>query len=384
MNEEKWQVAAESREFTRGNKPEQPEPHRHAAIVGDDGLRRSLTAMATHYDPRDNDPATVEETKLYRMMLRNGATETLTRAVHGGQHQTQSYFVGDPGARSDISGLRAITRLQDMIVRAAPIVYIFGEPGSGKTNFSLLLGQLWKREYEDAEIATNIRTLEQSDRWIPSYGGLVEWLGENVESIEGGGETRAEDANPRLFIFDEASSHASGRGKAGAEAGEKLGPLVYKIRKANAGLIIIGHDGRDVHPAVRTLATVIQRYRGEVKRATVYEDVKNREGRGKIMDLAGIPQTDWNYDDGEATSWSWGSTQEETVTMTQAEAMQEAEDLASEMNTEQVRRFAAALTIQDNGLTQDDIGEVIGKVHRGEPYSQRWVSKWKREYEDDD
>lgn len=383
MNEEKWQVSAETREFTRGNKPEHPEAHRHAGLIGDDRLRRTLTAMATHYDPAHGDPAQVENTALYKMMLRNGATETLTRAIHGNQHQTQSYFVGDPGARSDISGLRAIHGLTDMIVRAAPIVYIFGEPGSGKTNFSLLLAQLWKREYEDAEIATNIRTLEQSDRWIPNYGALRSWLDENTTSIDGGGETRADDANPRLFIFDEASSHASGRGKSGAEAGAKLGPLVYKIRKANAGLIIIGHDGRDVHPSVRTLATVIQRYRGEVKRASIYEDVKDREGRGKIMELSGIPQTDWTYDDGEATSWSWGSNEAQTVTMTKAKAEKHAEDMAETMTTEQVRRFAAALDEQDNGLTQAQIGEVIGRAHRGEPYSQRWTSKWSAEYGDE-
>ncbi|MFW5903145.1 MAG: 3-hydroxyacyl-CoA dehydrogenase family protein, partial [Halolamina sp.] len=124
---------------------------------------------------------------------------------------------------------------------------------------------------DDAILASNISTWEEADEWCPSYGSLRELLDRNLERLPEGGVTAREDAVPILFVFDEASSHASGRGQDGYEAGQKLGPLVYKIRKARAGLIIIGHDGKDVHPAVRTQALVIQKFRGEVKRAEVYE-----------------------------------------------------------------------------------------------------------------
>lgn len=383
-NRADWQAAAESREWIRGNKPEDPEPYYHTGLVEDDRIRRILTRIQQAYDPDGDDelPGDVRETEIYRRLLRAGATESMTRAIYDGRPVAQSYMVGDPAARSDISGIKAIEELRTVILRSAPIVYIFGEPGSGKTNFALLLTQLWKREYgADAEVGTNIRTWDESDRWIPNYGRLRNWLEQQIDNIEGGGETRAEDADPRLFVFDEASSHASGRGAQGAEAGEKLGPLVYKIRKANAGIIIIGHDGRDVHPAVRTLSTVVQRYRGEMKRATVWEDVKNREGRGKIMDLKGIPETDYSYDDGEATSWSWEDTrsvEDELVPESRAESM--AVDIAEQMTTEQVRRFAAKLASGDYGLTQKEIGESIGEAYRGEKFSQDWVSKWKGEY----
>ena len=380
-NEEQWQVSAEAREHTRGNKPERSEAYRHAGLIGDNRLRRLMSVAATHYDPAGDPtkPGAVEGTKLYNMILQNESTETLTRAIHSQQPQTQSYFVGDPAARSDISGLKALKKMEDMIIRPAPIIYVFGEPGSGKTNISLLFSQLWKREHEGGEIGTNIRTLEQKDDWLPNYGTLNDWLGENIQEIDGGGQTRADDTNPKLFVFDEASSHASGRGKAGYEAGEKLGPLVYKIRKASAGIIIIGHDGKDVHPAIRTLATVVQRYRGEMKKATVWEDVKDRQGRGKIMELAGVPQTDWNYDDGEATSWSWDSPNATNEKLTQKEAQQQAIALAEEMTTEQVRQFAASMAAEDNGLSQEKVGELIGNASRGKPYSQQWVYKWMSE-----
>jgi energy-coupling factor transporter ATP-binding protein EcfA2 len=334
--------------------------------------------MAERYDPqqvaRDGEmlPAQVEDTRLYSMLLGYEATDTLNQAVHNGDSQTQSYFVGDPAARSDISGLAAIEQLRDIVCQMAPIVYIFGEPGSGKTSFSLLLSQLWKRAYPDGELASNIRTWEEADEWLPDYGSLRSWLDEQIDQMEEGGTTRAEDSNRRLFVFDEASSHASGRGSDGYEAGQKLGPLVYKIRKASCGLIIIGHDGKDVHPAVRTLATVVQRYRRELKRATLYEDVQNREGVGQIMELNGVPDTDYHYDDGEATSWSWESEQQR-----QQERQQEIREAAEDLQDQTVREMAARLAQDDScDLSFREIGEAIGEAHRGEPFAQSWVSKW--------
>jgi hypothetical protein len=369
---EEWKGAAEAREWLRGHKPSNPEAFRHSGLAGDATTRELLSTLADHYDPASCDramPPRVEETRLYRALLGRESTETVTRAIHQADAQTVSYAVGDPAARSDISGLRAVSSLTDMLTTPAPIFYLFGEPGSGKTNFGLLLAQLYQREHPDAELASNIRTWREADAWLPSYPQLEEWLDEQTRSVEGGGVTRREDANPRLFVFDEASSHASGRGKQGAEAGQKLGPLVYKIRKARCGLVIIGHDGRDVHPAVRTLATVVQRYRGELKRATVYEDVKNREGRGQIVELRGIPETDYRYDDGEATSWSWDSVDDDT----DAE-LERAREMAEELHEEHRRELAARMAeAADAGwldADQTEIGAVFGR-------KQSWVSKWK-------
>ena len=389
---EKWMASAEVREWTRGNKPQQPEEvHSHVGLVGDDRVRDLLSTLAQHYDPdvaaelageeieAADMPPRIEQTQLYRMLLQREGTETLTRAIHQGETQTQSFAVGDPAAQSDISGIGAIQELTDMLTTSAPIFYIFGEPGSGKTNFALLLAQLWAREHPDGELGSNIRTWEEADEWHPSYGHLRRWLDEQTKELPEGGITRREDANPRLFVFDEASSHASGRGKAGAEAGKKLGPLVYKIRKANAGLIIIGHDGKDVHPAVRMLATVVQRNRGELKRADLYEDVKDREGRGKIVSLTGIPQTDYTYDDGEATSWSWDDLEDADD---QQLTREQAQELAEDMHEQHLRRLAYTLATADwVEMTQREIGQTLGLAQRGEPYSQQWVQKWKQHYE---
>jgi hypothetical protein len=396
---EKWMASAEVREYARGNKPEKPHDiHPHVGLAGDETVRRLLSHMAEHYDPEraaelggvdvEDMPSNVTETALYRAVLKKEGTETVTRAIHRGETQTQSFVVGDPASRSDISGLRAIDSLRDMITTPAPIIYIFGEPGSGKTSFGLLAAQMWKREHPDGELGSNIRTWEEADKWCPSYGSLRSWLDEQLVEMDSGGETLRDGAAPRLFVFDEASSHASGRGKVGHEAGAKLGPLVYKIRKANCGLIIIGHDGKDVHPAVRTLATVVQKFRGEVKKAELFEDVQNRQGVGHIMSLRGIPETDYSYDDKEATSWSWETA--ETPEQADREAvLEEARSMAADMEESHVRRLAHRLdTDPVLDLEQDEIGRAIGMAVDGKPRSQQWVSKWstriQREMEDED
>lgn len=342
---EQWMVGAELREGLEGRKPQDIEAHSHTGMVGDDEIRRLLNHLVTHYDPAiaaeqydDLDPHQMpdraEAAKLFRMILRSESTETLTRAIHGQDPLTLSSAVGDPGSRSDISGLRAIDQLIEILAIPAPIIYIYGEPGSGKTNFALLCAQLWKRQFEDGNLISNIRTLDQAE-WVPTFGRLKELVDNQTTEIEGGGITAKEDSDPMLFIFDEASSHASGRGKDGHEAGQKLGPMVYKIRKARAGMIIIGHDGKDVHPAVRTLATIVKRYRGEVKKATLFEDVNNRKGINKIMDIDGIPETDYTYDDLEATSWDW-TDHTSTADKHEEEIEQRADDRADELADQRI------------------------------------------------
>lgn len=366
-----------------GQKPANPRDRGllpHTGLVDDPEIRAFLSHLAANYDPAPGSglPPNVEETRLYRLMLEKASTATVSRAIHEGDAQTQSFVVGDPSQSSDISGITAIEKLKEMLTTAAPIVYIFGPPGAGKTNFGLLVAQLWKYEHPQGELASNIRTWQEADEWLPSYGQLDGWLSENTRSIEGGGITRREGSNPRLFVFDEASSHASGRGKSGYEAGEKLGPLVYKIRKANAGLVIIGHDGKDVHPAVRTLATVVKKKRQERKQATIYEDVRDRQGVNRLLGLTGIPRTDYTYDDGEATSWSW-----ETVEESDARELTEDDvtALVEEGEEDVARRLAHRMaTAVDDGtleMTQAEIGRVIGQAWQGEPLAQTWVSKWK-------
>jgi hypothetical protein len=382
--DEQWKVAAELRESIEGNHGDGVDAHSHTGLVGDDRIRRLLNHLATYYDPREASeqydelnpgdmPSTVEETELYQMLLGNEATETLTRATHNNDPVTMSAAVGDPAAESDISGLNAIGKLQEIVGRKAPILYIFGEPGSGKTNFSLLLSQLWRRSIDgECQLISNIRTWDEADRWIPTYGKLMEVVNEQTTQMDTGGITQAHDANPTLFVFDEASSHASGRGKKGHEAGKKLAPMIYKIRKSNMGIIIIGHDGKDVHPAVRTLSTVVQRYRGKFKRATIWESVKNRQGEGKIMELDQIPETDMTYDDKEATSWDWtGETSEEAKFEEAVD--EEAEERAQQLAQDKTLNLAEQI-VEDRDMSKSDQVDFAVDLYHETELSQNQIA----------
>lgn len=374
---ETWRAALHSREHVRGNKPNAPEPHSHAGLVGDERVRALLSHLADHYDPSECDremPARVEQTQLWQSLLGRASTETLSRAVESSNGSTMSYFVGSPGSESDISGLKAIGKLRDVVGVEAPIIYIKGEPGSGKTNIALLLAQLWRREQDGAtELASNIRSLQDQDRWIESFSGLDEWATEGVVDLPDGGTTLDSDAPRRLYVFDEASSHAQGRGEQGYNAGMLLGPLVKKIRKGNAGIIIIGHDGKDVHPSVRVLAKVVERYVENKKRATLYQSIRERKGVDEIVSLSGVPQTDLTYDDKEATRFVWDMEDKDE------QIEDSARELADDMVEQEHRRLAAELYLNDSlSLSQSDIGRAIGD------YSQSWVSRAVESYQNED
>lgn len=385
-NDDTIPPAAAAREHSKGQVSQNPEEREHGPLVGKSRVRKLLTKMKEHYDPQiavetiEGDhkisemPPTVEETKLWNEIMHQEATETAARAVYQGREETLSYISGAPQFSKDISGLSAIEELRDIMGRQAPLVYIFGPPGAGKTNFALLLAQLYKRKHETAVLGSNIRSWEQSDKWIPNYSTLDKWLSEAVIEQQNGEKRRDDEARNRLFVFDEASSHASGRGKQGYEAGQKLAPMTYQIRKSNAAMIIVGHDGRDVHPAVRELATVVQRFRGELKRAILWQDVRNRQGEGKIAEITGIPETDYDYNDGEASYWEFDSDDSEE------ERQEDIEAAARNMQMDTLRPLAARLVEADNDMTQAEIGEALGLAHKDEAFTQAWVAKQKRKH----
>jgi len=155
-----------------------------------------------------------------------------------------------------------------------------------------------------------------------------------------------------------------------------LGPLVKTIRKGNCGIIIIGHDGRDVHPAVRTLAKVVRRYVGNQKRATFYQSIHNRNPVDQITDVRGVPATDWDYDDKEDTSFVWdnldGQTDVEQAVEEQARVM------ADDLLTDEKRRIAAQMYLDDSlSLSQEDIGQAFG-------HDQSWTHRAVKSYQSGD
>ena len=294
---------AQFREHQDGYGGRQPDAHPHTGIVRDEQVSRYMAVLSEMYDPSEHAkdpsgmPGRAEDLRMMRRLRRVAATDTARTALDAGDMPTLKHLTGDTTQRADISGMQALMDLVDLVDRPALLWYIFAPPGSGKSDFACLSGQLWRRTHPGGEVATNIRTLREADEWIANYPDVLDWFKQDQQAVMDG------EGTPKLFIFDEASSHASGRGKSGAEAGEKLAPLVYKVRKYGGSIIIVGHDGRDVHPAIRVMAEAW--HKESKKKATLYESVKNRKGQGEILSIDGIPPTDWRYNDKEATAWEW-------------------------------------------------------------------------------
>ena len=312
---------AQFREYQDGYGQRDPDVDAHTALVRDERVSRYLSVVEMHYDPRKAEapeemPGRAEDLQHVRDITRMEATDVARQSMDGGDMQTLKHMTGDQGQRADVSGIKAIDALREQMTGPAPMFYIWAEPGAGKSNFALLLGQLWKGQQSgDALVASNIRTLKETDEWtasdgetrdgwIANYGELKEWLTQD-------GDPLRNDQRPKLFIFDEASSNAGGSGQDGYDTKQKMGPLAYKIRKYGGSLIVIGHDSKDVHPLIRELGTAI--HKDSLKEATFYEDVRKRKGRRPIMSISGIPETDWRYDDKEPTDWSWSGGDDEDV-----------------------------------------------------------------------
>lgn len=368
--------AVEAREYARNRKKDDPEPYPHAGLVADNDARKLLDKMMQAWQPTSRDvPANAEDSKMYQELLAEASTDTLTHAVLAGNTPVQSFFAGDPDRSSDVSGLKAIQKLEELVCQPAPIHYIFGEPGTGKTDFALLLGQIWKHEYPDGEIGTNIRTLEEKDEWLPKWTDLEEWIDENLRETENGGIAQVDDAKRKIFIFDEANSAASGRGGDAHNVNQMLAPMVYQIRKARAGMVVIGHDGRDIHPAVRELATVFEKRRNAGKKTVwVWEDVRNRQGQNMIMKVNGLPATDWSFDSQEATSFEFDDNDENEELYSQ----EEMEKLAEKMSEKEFRKLAVRIAYETD-ITQAEVASQIGEIIRGKPYDQSRIPKWKKQ-----
>jgi hypothetical protein len=242
-----------------------------------------------------------EDTEFYRDWVTVAMSKEAGHAVRNDDLVTMQSFVGEPQSTEDVSGIQTTRRLRDGLRRPAYVCYIHGHMGNGKTDFALLLAELWKDETEargdDAVIAANIESFEEKDEYISDFDEYVEWLEETDKE--------------KMFIFDEASSHASGYASQ-AQQSRKLGRLVNLIRKYNGNIVIIGHTGKDVHPDIRRKCIHFVR-----KTGTKTNEIRTRndigEGEGDFdleMQLEGIPQTSFTYDHKEASSWDWGEDNE--------------------------------------------------------------------------
>ncbi|OKY77468.1 MAG: putative ATPase AAA+ superfamily [Candidatus Methanohalarchaeum thermophilum] len=164
--------------------------------------------------------------------------------------------------------------------------------GNGKTDFALLLAELWKQN-KNGKIGSNIESFKQKDRSIKSFPQLKKWINKNQENITN-----------KLFVFDEASQYATGQGKKGYLTQKYFGKLLREFRKKQTTLIIIGHTGKDIHPDIRSnVDDIIEKT--SKKKAKIWNTLKNGEPKELQTTLKNIPKTTFKYNTKEITKWKW-------------------------------------------------------------------------------
>ena len=358
-------IGAHAREYLRGERDVDPEAPDASPLIDDDLLRRFYVVAANGaYDPSLVEtegrslPRRFDETDMSGILRALTESETLQESLDDRNLNAQAFVTGSPSARDDASGIHVLRRIEDLMGHAAPVAYIFGRMGNGKTSKMLLFAEVWKDLHPDGELVTNVTSWQEADRYVESYGELMQVIDEKREQ---------EDPDPWLFGFDEASSTASGRGAQGHETGKKFAPLVYKIRKTSGGLVVVGHDGRDVHPALRSVGDVVRAE--SKKRMVVANDVKNRGLQDVLFEVSGVPDTNMTFDTTEASTWSW----EEQPESEEDELLRLAEERAEDMVEEEVEALVGMIA-SETSVSQSELARAVG-------YSQSWVSERQRGYE---
>jgi hypothetical protein len=312
----------ELREYIAGNLDVEHEHVSPAALIEDKKTRQAAIFMEQAYEPPKNPDGSIVdgfppadkfwETEFAKRILRTHVSDKAARILREGDKDGAASITGLVNHEPDISGMAAVNRLADWLIRPNQVLtlYLAGNQGAGKTDFSLTMLEVVDRYYDRAasledvnpdnvpepDFAANFSVEAAGDTecdLINTYGGLVEWLD--------GGNSDQE----KWFVFDEASTELTAQSSSNAQkVVEKMNELTKKARKKGlAGWIVVGHDGKDCAPLFRKLADYV--HKTDTKKAEFYASVDDREGQGHLFDLTGIPKCTWSYDTDDEATWHW-------------------------------------------------------------------------------
>ncbi len=365
-------IEAEFREYVRGNLPGQDdEPTDTYWFAGLIPAYRydvinHLAECEEAYEPVEGMPREFRNTQYAQEIIAKFGTHVATASLQLGNMGMLNYYSGLVGYKKDVSGMQILMNLQEMI-RDIPVFvcYIYGLMGSGKTDFAMLLLEVFASVYgrENVYMAANI-TSEDLDSELKRWSRLVGILEDRRDRIQNG-----EDLDPIVVVVDEAAQIFSGSG-ADQHRAKQLAKLLKLARKSGANIILIGQDGKDIGPSLRALCTAFVHKESE-KKATFYHDVKDRQGIGEMMSLSGIPPTNYDY-----STWDEGDfifddeDEDESDYITQDEL----DDLVREHEREMM-----ALLDVSTDLTQSEIG---GLYDVSDKTVRRAKAEYKSQFED--
>lgn len=343
---------------------------RVAGLMLDDEVRDLMLFAERAYSRRkDDDDPEFWKTDWANRRLERAANDMATRALRAGNLSQLEYLTGMPEYESDVSGLHATSELINWLCHSenCKLIYMAALMGRGKTDFAVTFLQIiwwhYKRmretlslletgakpsEVPEPEMAANFEveaTVEGAEvLQISDFDSLDRWAREGSSK------------DVRWYIFDEASTELTAQsGDNAQDVAEVMAPFVKKMRKMGINMIVIGHDKRDVHPAIRSMADFVDKT--GVKTCSVYSGIKKREPVGHKFDLDGIPQTGWKYDTDDMATWDWGSALDGDLDA-------ESEEIGDVTDTEQFREWRdqriQTLYTEKDEMTYSDVAEIFG------------------------
>lgn len=300
---EAWAAAQLGQKLENSN-PEDLKAIREAGILPED-VAEILAVVENKYNPgfgKNIDgvdpseyPSLAHNCEKYRQIITRWTSKILSKAVHNGHDRIINRFLTVVEQDTDISGIQVMIRFTNWVCREAGITYLAGHMGSGKTDFALLMAEVFYEQMHDTErganVACNIESAGANNEYIEfidNQPDLEKWL---------------EQPGYSFFVFDEASSHASGYSGDAAQVTKQFRSMVRLIRKSDGSMVIIGHDGKDLHPTIRELADYVSKE--SKKQAAVFQSVQDREGEDLKFNISDIPATTLFYDTKEASMWNW-------------------------------------------------------------------------------
>lgn len=105
----------------------------------------------------------------------HGSKDRIESCLKNSNLTLLSHFTGIQGNSLNMSQVEKYERLRNWINRTACITYIAGHMGTGKTDFAILLSQIWKQIQNDGKVASNISSYRAS-KTITSQADLLEWI----------------------------------------------------------------------------------------------------------------------------------------------------------------------------------------------------------------
>ena len=365
-------AASEIREYALGALAETDhhDVSRIAGLVQDDDVRHLLMFAERAYNKRRGpDDPDFWKTEWASRRLERAATDMTQTALRAGNLSQLEYLTGMPEYESDVSGLHATSQLINWLVHSeqCKLIYMAALMGRGKTDFSVTFLQVIHWHYKRMQESLSLLDIGAKPSEVPEPEFAANFT---VKSTDSGVEVReindfdtlekwAEEGSSELvrwYIFDEASTELTAQSGSNAQdVAEVMAPFIKKMRKDGINMIVIGHDKRDVHPAIRSMADFVDK--SGMKTASVYSGIKKREPVGHKFDLSGIPETGWDFDTDDMADWDWGTALEDGGLSDEQSEIEDVTD-TSEYREWRKQRIEA-LNDGDNGLNQSDIGNMF-------------------------